>query len=404
MDKKNVPKIRFKKYHSEWIKSTLEREAEFNPKAELPDIFEYVDLESVSGTELLAHRTEFKGKAPSRAQRLAKSGDLFYQTVRPYQKNNYLFDLTKSNFVFSTGYAQLRPKNDGYFLFSLIQNDLFVRDVLNSCTGTSYPSINSTDLAKIEISSPVEESEYRNIGNTFKNIDTLVSLHSKKYEKLLKIKRAMLEKMFPKDGAKIPEMRFKGFTKPWVLHSFGKIAESISYGLNAAATKFDGLNKYIRITDIDDVTRTFLDKDTTSPKTDLNKANNYILKEGDLLFARTGASVGKTYLYRKNDGVVYFAGFLIRARIKSSFDPEFVFQNTLTGHYFNFIRLTSQRSGQPGVNAQEYSEYSILLPTQDEQQKIGSYLKYLDELISLQSAELEKLKNIKKAMLERMFV
>ena len=103
----------------------------FNPKDELPQTFEYVDLESVVGTEMLSHRTEIKSSAPSRAQRLACTGDIFYQTVRPYQKNNYLFEISDNNYVFSTGYAQMRPFVDGYFLFSLIQSERFVKVVLD---------------------------------------------------------------------------------------------------------------------------------------------------------------------------------------------------------------------------------------------------------------------------------
>ncbi len=132
------------------------------------------------------------------------------------------------------------------------------------------------------------------------------------------------------------------------------MSSSFEYGLNAAATEYDGENKYIRITDIDDDSREFKLEDITSPDTDLSNAENYKLSEGDILFARTGASVGKTYIYKPSDGLVYYAGFLIRARIKNEYNPEFVFQNTLTSDYVKFIKITSMRSGQPGVNAQEY--------------------------------------------------
>ena len=93
--------------------------------------------------------------------------------------------------------------------------------------------------------------------------------------------------------------------------------------------------------------------------------------------------MGKTYLYREIDGVVYYAGFLIRAKIKSENDFNFVFQNTLTDNYNSFIRITSQRSGQPGVNAQEYQDYTFSVPSKDEQSKIGTYFRNLDNLITL---------------------
>ena len=152
----------------------------FNPKSDLPEVFEYVDLESVVGTEMLSHRTETRRTAPSRAQRLAQTGDLFYQTVRPYQKNNYLFEKPDKHYVFSTGYAQMRPVVDGKFLLSLVQNERFVKVVLDNCTGTSYPAINSNDLAQIEVYAPKETQEQQQIGSFFKHIDVLITLHQRK--------------------------------------------------------------------------------------------------------------------------------------------------------------------------------------------------------------------------------
>ena len=152
----------------------------FNPKAELPDVFEYVDLESVVGTEMLSHRTETKHSAPSRAQRLAQPGDLFYQTVRPYQKNNYLFEKSDKHYVFSTGYAQMRPLIDNRFLLCLVQNDSFIKIVLDNCTGTSYPAINTNDLAEIAVYVPTNQCEQKQIGAFFRSLDNLITLHQRK--------------------------------------------------------------------------------------------------------------------------------------------------------------------------------------------------------------------------------
>ena len=112
------PKIRFKGFQGEWKSCTIKDICEVNPKSTLPSVFEYVDLESVVGTEMVSHRTEKRESAPSRAQRVASKGDIFYQTVRPYQKNNYLFDKDDTNYVFSTGYAQLRTTIHGGYLFT----------------------------------------------------------------------------------------------------------------------------------------------------------------------------------------------------------------------------------------------------------------------------------------------
>ena len=173
----------------------------------------------------------------------------------------------------------------------------------------------------------------------------------------------------------------------------GDIAQSFEYGLNAPAKEYDGTNKYLRITDIDDVSRKFNIDNLTSPDIELSTAKNYRLLNGDILFARTGASVGKSFIYRDSDGIVYFAGFLIRARIKAGYDAEFVFQNTLCESYGKYIQITSQRSGQPGVNAKEYSDYAFNLPTYDEQKKIGNFLHQIDDLITLHQRKLFNVDN-----------
>lgn len=170
----------------------------------------------------------------------------------------------------------------------------------------------------------------------------------------------------------------------------GDVASSFDYGLNAAATEYDGQNKYLRITDIDDESHEFSKSDLTTPLANLAMSADYLLKEGDLLFARTGASVGKTYLYRQFDGMVYFAGFLIRARISEGADPEFAYQATLTDAYKKYVAITSQRSGQPGVNAQEYADYQLMLPSKTEQQQIGMTLRSLDTLITLHQCKRRK--------------
>lgn len=201
----------------------------------------------------------------------------------------------------------------------------------------------------------------------------------------------------------VPRRRFDGFEDEWRKLELGDVAESFEYGLNAAAINFDGENKYIRITDIDDKTRLFNQNELRSPKTDLSTAKDYLLQKGDILFARTGASVGKTYRYKNCDGKVYYAGFLIRARIKSEYDSEFIFQNTLTRKYDSYVKITSQRSGQPGVNAEEYASYQFNIPNLKEQQKIGQFFKHLDEMIALQQKKIDKTLGLKSAYLAEMF-
>ena len=181
----------------------------------------------------------------------------------------------------------------------------------------------------------------------------------------------------------VPEIRFSGFTDPWEQRKLSEMCGTFEYGLNAAAKEFDGKNKYIRITDIDDASREFLLSDLSSPDICLDGMSKYLLSSGDIVFARTGASVGKTYIYRENDGIVYFAGFLIRAKVNQDNDAEFVFQSTLSLSYEKYIHITSQRSGQPGVNAQGYGEYDLFAPSKVEQQRIGHFLRGIDNLLTL---------------------
>ncbi|MEQ3149069.1 restriction endonuclease subunit S [Bifidobacterium adolescentis] len=246
--------------------------------------------------------------------------------------------------------------------------------------------------------------EQQKIGFMLSHLDSLITLHQRKYDKLCVLKKSMLDKMFPKGGSLYPEIRFAGFTDPWEQRKLGEVASGFEYGLNAAASDFDGEKKYLRITDIDDQTREFRTDDLSSPDINNPIDDRYLLKEGDILFARTGASVGKTYLYKASDGKTYYAGFLIRAHVSDEADAGFIFQSTLTERYKQFVLLTSQRSGQPGINAQEYSDLLLPLPSLMEQRRIGAFFDRLDSLITLHQRKLELLRNIKKSMLDKMFV
>lgn len=190
------PELRFPGFTDAWEQRKLSEIVTINPKTELPDEFKYVDLESVVGTNLLGFQVIKKENAPSRAQRLASYGDVFYQTVRPYQRNNYLFENVDKDMVFSTGYAQLRSKLDSYFLLTLVQNNNFVKVVLDNCTGTSYPAINGSELGKIIVQIPSNEVEANQIGKVFRGIDKSITLHQRKLDHLQLQKKALLQQMF----------------------------------------------------------------------------------------------------------------------------------------------------------------------------------------------------------------
>ena len=193
-----------------------------------------------------------------------------------------------------------------------------------------------------------------------------------------------------------PILRFTNFDNDWEEIKLLKIASEISYGMNAASKEYDGENKYIRITDIDEQTNKYIHKNIVSP--DGNLEEKFLVKENDILFARTGASTGKTYLYDKNDGKLYYAGFLIKANIINH-NANFIFQQTKLNKYNNWVKIMSMRSGQPGINSQEYGSYKFSITSPEEETKVANFLSLLDKKIELQSKKIEDLKLFKKGLL-----
>ena len=193
----------------------------------------------------------------------------------------------------------------------------------------------------------------------------------------------------------VPNLRFPEFQGEWEKTKFGDIATGFDYGMNAAAKNYDGVNKYIRITDIDEASSTYKDKDIVSPDGVL--ADNYLVNNRDILLARTGASTGKSYLYKKSDGKLYYAGFLIRANV-TTHDPYFVFSQLHTHRYWRWVSIMSARSGQPGINSQEYSSFPIYTTSIEEESKIAKLLSLLDERIATQNKIIDKLQSLIKGL------
>ena len=193
----------------------------------------------------------------------------------------------------------------------------------------------------------------------------------------------------------VPNLRFKEFQGEWEKTKFGDIATGFDYGMNAAAKNYDGVNKYIRITDIDEASSTYTDKDIVSPDGVLT--DNYLVNNRDILLARTGASTGKSYLYKKSDGKLYYAGFLIRANV-TTHDPYFVFSQLHTHRYWRWVSIMSARSGQPGINSQEYSSFPIYTTSIEEESKIANLLSLLDERIATQSKIIDSLQTLIKGI------
>ncbi len=188
----------------------------------------------------------------------------------------------------------------------------------------------------------------------------------------------------------------------WEVNVLGKgLAERPRYGINAAAVPYsDTLPVYIRITDISEDGRFSPDKHV-SVKSELS--GGYYLSDGDLVFARTGASVGKSYRYNPNDGPLVYAGFLIRIRPDTQkLLPDFVAAYVTTGNYWRWVRLMSMRSGQPGINGNEYSQLPIPCPPLPEQRAIATALSDVDGLLGGLDRLIAKKRDLKQAAMQQL--
>ena len=191
-------------------------------------------------------------------------------------------------------------------------------------------------------------------------------------------------------------------SETWKEVALCDVASGFEYGMNAAATVYDGSHKYIRITDIDDNSHLYSQDVPVSPEGQVDEKHR--VRENDILFARTGASVGKSYRYQRSDGDLYYAGFLIRIHVNSDVNCGYVFQNTLTEAYRRWVLLESARSGQPGINAEQYKQYRFLLPPLELQNKISTLATNLDNLICKEENLLSQIEQVKIALLQRLFI
>ena len=392
------PKIRFKGYNEDWEQRKLNEVAEFNPKSDLPESFEYVDLESVVGTEMVSHRTETKETAPSRAQRLAQTGDVFFQTVRPYQRNNYLFTKPDNNYVFSTGYAHMRPKIDAEFLMCFLQTDSFVKVVLDNCTGTSYPAINSNDLSNLEIYLPTSEDEQRRIGCFITNLDYLITLHQHKCDEMKKMKKCMLQKMFPQNGKKVPEIRFEGFTNDWEQRKLGEIA-TYRNGKAHEANQLDvGTYELVNLNSIS------IDGGL-KPSGKFIEDGGDTLQRNDLVMVLSdvghGDLLGRVAIIPENNRYVLNQRVAL-LRINDDTNTYFLF--SIINRYQDYFKKLGAGSSQLNISRGIVENFEVTYPNVAEQRMIADYFHSLDHLITLHQHKCDELQNLKKYMLQNMFV
>ena len=383
-----VPQIRFAGFTDPWeqrkLRELLLERNEQAPQSDQYPLMAFIANQGIAPKGDRYDRSALVNDVEGKLYKRTEKGDFIYSSnnleTGSIGLNKY------GDACISPVYSIFQPSGiaDSDFLGRRLVRKDFIHEMVKWRQGVIYGQwrIHEADFLRLSIVVP-SVNEQRLIGKLLDNLDSLITLHQRKYDRLCVLKKSMLDKMFPKGGSLYPEIRFAGFTDPWEQRKLGEVASGFEYGLNAAASDFDGEKKYLRITDIDDQTREFRTDDLSSPDINNPIDDRYLLKEGDILFARTGASVGKTYLYKASDGKTYYAGFLIRAHVSDEADAGFIFQSTLTERYKQFVLLTSQRSGQPGINAQEYSDLLLPLPSLMEQRRIGAFFDRLDSLITL---------------------
>lgn len=373
----------------------LSEVALINPSSTVPSEFEYVDLESVSGTEMIRHRLERKETAPSRAQRLAKRGDIFYQTVRPYQKNNYFFDMDEDNYVFSTGYAQIRPQINGKYLFTLLQSDAFLGQVLDYCAGTSFPAINPSILSNLLIRVCTNQREQELIANFFVYYDNIISTASSRLASLKQVKEASLQAMFPQKGETVPKIRFKGFEGEWVITKAAEIFKTVN------ERNFSGLPVLSATQDKGMVTRESIGYNIFHDKA--NESTYKHIRPGQFVMHLRSFQGG--FAHSAIEGICSPAYTIMEFKDKEVNHDLYWKYVLASKHFIKSLEMITYgiRDGRT-ISFDEFKEMVFLVPKVEEQQHIASYFTSLDKQIALQTQRLEKLRQIKVACLDKMFV
>lgn len=276
------------------------------------------------------------------------------------------------------------------YLKEFICSEYFTKYCDTVKTSSAIPHISPSDIRNFQIPIPPTKEEQNAIAQALSDVDSLITGLEKLIAKKKNIKQgAMQDLLKPKDG--------------WIDKRLGEcLFKNPDYGINAASVPFnESLPVYLRITDISEDGR-FVKTNICSVNHPLTK--NYYLENGDLVFARTGASVGKTYLYNPSDGKLVFAGFLIRVKAnKDILNPLYLKYFTQTSVYSNWILMMSMRTGQPGINSNEYKDLPISIPPDiTEQTRIAGLLDDMDKEIDSLEKQLEKYKMLKQGMMQKL--
>ena len=375
-----IPKIRFSRFSEEWKEEKLSNVCKVNPNSGiLPEKFIYIDLESVENGVLLKENYIDLSDAPSRAQRQLIKDDILFQTVRPYQKNNFYFDKidTEFKYVASTGYAQLRANEDSKFLYQYLHTQNFVNNVLEKCTGTSYPAINSSDLSKIIIYKPSLE-EQQKIGDFFTLLDKRIKQQEQKIALLKDYKKGIIQKIFSQ------KIRFKddnGNDYPdWEEKKLGEISKIQTGNMNVEDNISDG--EYY-----------FFDRSVT-----IKKLNSYTFDNEAIIYPGEGSEFLPRYFNGKY--ALHQRSYSINSVKDNSIKYVYHFLKTKNNHFL----ATAVGSTVKSLRKNCFENCVISLPCLSEQDKIALFLASIDKNIDESESTFYKFKDQKQGLLGRIFV
>lgn len=293
-----------------------------------------------------------------------------------------------------------RGELDSYFIFSRTEELKRYGELVGA--GSTFVEVSGKQMAVMELMMPPTMREQQTIGGFFQQLDHLITLHQRKFEKLTNVKKSMLEKMFPQNGSSYPEIRFKGFTDPWEQRKLSEIADKVTEknaGLQYVET-FTNSAEFGIISQ-----RDFFDHDIAK----LGSLDGYyIVKNEDFVYnprISTSAPVGPINRNKLGrTGVMSPLYTVFRPHDVDTTYLEHFFKCAYWHSFMNFNGDSGARSDRFSIKDDVFFQMPIPLPYIDEQRKIGELLTRLDHLITLHQRELEKLQNIKKSMLEKMFV
>ena len=330
---------------------------------------------------------------------ILNAGDIVFSRVGSVDINALITPF-QSTWLFSGRVLRVRPqnKNSSQFLHTLLETEDVKNDIRTRAVGQTMPSINTEILKTTPLRLPESTLEQEQLGKYFLNLDTLITLHQRKYEKLVNIKKSMLDKMFPQNGASVPEIRFKGFTDPWEQRKFGEVVDKYE---DPVETPHDG---YYRLGIRSHAKGTF--HSYVEKGHELETAQMYRVAAGNFIVNITFGWEHAVAITNESD-----AGKLVSHRF-----PQYSFHDDMLPEFFKYVIadedfrhwLWLASPGGAGRNRvlklDEMLNYEMVLPSKEEQQRIAAIFCNLDTLITLHQRKLEKLQNIKKSCLEKMFV